>query len=178
MTNITFSIHTPNTPFQSIYSVFNCWKGIIVSAFFQFVPIALPMPFHALPNPNMIWQSIEGHALPNTSTYRNVWKGMPFYACFAISYWGLEEHGRASIYERAFCQGRACPSKQNIMFGRACPSKRYNILFCCERAILNNNSVSITLCAEHVWPSSETKVTSCKSWAFPALPSIFVMHIT
>ena len=37
--------------------------------------------------------------------------------------------------------------------------------------------MSITLCAEDCWPSSETKVTSCNSWAFPNLPSIYGMHI-
>ena len=37
--------------------------------------------------------------------------------------------------------------------------------------------MSITLCAEDCWPSSETKVTSCNSWGFPNLPSIYGMHI-
>ena len=34
--------------------------------------------------------------------------------------------------------------------------------------------MSITFCATDCWPSSETKVTSSNSWAFPTLPSIYV----
>ena len=40
--------------------------------------------------------------------------------------------------------------------------------------IIGFSFVNITLCAEDCWPSSETKVTSCNSWAFPSLPSIYV----
>ena len=61
-------------PFQTLCSV---WKGM---SFPKKMPFHILMPFHALPNPNMIWQSIEGHALPNISICRSVWKGMPFYA--------------------------------------------------------------------------------------------------
>ena len=59
-------------PFQTLFCV---WKGMPTT-----VPFHISMPFDALPNPHMIWQSKEGHAL----------------LCFAISYWGLEGHGRAS----------------------------------------------------------------------------------
>ena len=70
----------------------------IISCFGKGMPITMPfhisMPFHALPNPNMIWQSIEGHALPNISICRSVWKGMPFYALpYHIGVWkGMEGH--------------------------------------------------------------------------------------
>ena len=43
----------------------------IISCFGKGMPTTVPfhisMPFHALSNPNMIWQSKEGHALPNIS---------------------------------------------------------------------------------------------------------------
>ena len=60
------------------------------------------MPFHALPNPNMIWQSIEGYALPDaTILYSSVWKGMPFYALpYHIGVWkGMEGHKKGNGYK-------------------------------------------------------------------------------
>ena len=60
------------------------------------------MPFHALPNPNMIWQSIEEHALPDaTIIYSSVWKGMPFYALpYHIGVWkGMEGHKKGNGYK-------------------------------------------------------------------------------
>ena len=62
------------------------------------LPLILPeKPFYicfdALPNPNMIWHSIEGHALQDaTILYSSIWKGMPFYALpYHIGVWkGME----------------------------------------------------------------------------------------
>ena len=53
---------------------FKTLQYLVFSAFSKCVP------FRALPNPNMIWYSIEGHALPDTAICCSVWKGMPFYA--------------------------------------------------------------------------------------------------
>ena len=139
---IGYCIFERGIPFQTLCCV---WKGISTAVAFH-----LSMPFLALPNPNMIWQIIEGHALPNTSTYRNVWKGMPFFALpYHIGVWkGMEGHrymeGHRSrhalpkheiMFGRAFYKGTACPSKHDIMFGRACPFQRYNILLSFGRAI-------------------------------------------
>ena len=76
------------------------------------------MPFHALPNPNMIWQSIEGHALPDaTILYSSVWKGMPFYALpYHIGVWkGMEGHKKGNGYKLE--EGRDSNNLQNDVKG-------------------------------------------------------------
>merc|ERR1719341_1286840 len=100
---------------------------------------------------------------------------MPFRAlpCHVGVWKGMEGH--RYMKGHFIREGHALPNRTKCLEGPAL--LKGILLWKGNHWILNNSSVSITLCAEDVWPSSETKVTSCNSWAFPTLPSICVMHI-